>query len=352
MRRLFRTEEHEVSLVRPVWFRPFINWHGLKLVGMVLFALSQLITMVEINNRFFADSIVINETLKEFLKGISVLALPLMMIAVFSRIVTDEQHIKRKLYTYFCLAFAFYILEILAVHAFVYQSLGILQLDAESLVIFAEILVRFVLAPFAGINVFLDFFVCTLFYYFLTYTPKGYTGVRLTLFRLGTLLPVLYILISFVLSGLLRLGVIGLDFYTVALLPSKNLAVYLIFFLMVLYRRSHSLYGGSAASEKKPFRSDSFSVFLALMLTLISAADYLLALLPYVSSFGIGNASTFFLAAPLVLCFDCEKPLRKKYAPLIYDTAFYLILYIVLLYFYSKIFGFVITMLTLFMGEV
>lgn len=57
------------------------------------------------------------------------------------------------------------------------------------------------------------------------------------------------------------------------------------------------------------------NVFLALMLTLISVADYLLALLPYVSSFGIGNASTFFLVVPLVLCFDCEKPLRKKYAP-------------------------------------
>lgn len=93
---------------------------------MVLFALSQLITMVEINNRFFADAIVIQRDAQRIPERHLRPRPPLMMIAIFSRIVTDEQHIKRKLYTYFCLAFAFYILEILAVHSFVYQSLGIL----------------------------------------------------------------------------------------------------------------------------------------------------------------------------------------------------------------------------------
>lgn len=340
MKHIFRTEAYTVTLLRPSWFRPFINRHGLKLIGMALFAVSQLLTLAKIGGFFFEGFFEFDETLAGFLKGISAISLPLIMVSVFSSIITDERHIRRRLHLYFFFAFAFYILEIVATHAYIYQTALSVFPNAEDLAPFAEELVRVLLAPFAGINVFLDFFVCSSFYYFLIDTPKGLSGLRQKLFRLGSLLPVFYILFGFVLHGLFSLGTLDLDFYAVALLPSKSPSVYLLFFAMVLYRRHRS-----PDKSGEMFRADSFSVFLALILPLISVADHLLSFLPSAEAFGIGKASTFFLAVPLILCFDYEKPPRNRLAPLIYDPIFYFILYAVLLYYYSEMCDIVIAAL-------
>ncbi len=344
MKHMFRTEAYTVTLVRPSWFHPFINRHGLKLIGMALFAVSQLLTLAKIGGFFFEDFLKFDGALAGFLKGISAISLPLMMVSVFSCIITDERRIRRRLRLYFFCAFAFYILEIVAAHAYIYRAALRVFSDAEDLAPFTEELVRVLLAPFAGINVFLDFFICASFYYFLIDTPKGLSSLRRKLFRLGALLPVLYILFGFVLHGLFSLGTLDLDFYAVALLPSKSPSVYLLFFAMVLYRRHRS-----PDKSGEMFRADSFSVFLALILTLISVADYLLSFLPSAEVFGIGKASTFFLAVPLILCYDCEMPPRNRLAPFIYDPVFYFILYAVLFYYYSEMCDIVLaTMASLF----
>lgn len=343
--RMSEIEEQSVTVLRPVWFRPFLDWHALKIVGMLLLALSQFLTLSKVLRLFMENVPQPGAATTQFLKAVSSLSLPLMMVAVFSCIIVDDRHIKRRLYFYFCLAFAFYILEIAGVHAYIYKTLAEFGIDLADAAILVEVLVRYLLAPFAGINVFLDFFLCTLFYYFLIYTPKNYRGIRLFFFRCGVLLPALYILAGVVLNGLMSLNIIHLDFYTVALLPSKSISVYVLFFFMVLYRRVHLSYTGDTFRETLPFRSDAFSVFLAILLTLISVADYFLSIIPNASAFGIGNASSFFLAVPLVLCFDCEKKPKHRFLVPVYDSAFYLVLYAVLFYYYSYLANVVIAIL-------
>ena len=109
-------------------------------------------------------------------------------------------------------------LAIIALFFFIFfrYILGLAPVLSMSRVEFTEILRHFVSNHFRGgvfaFNIFIDLFLCTMFMFFLTYEPKHFfTGKRKLIFRLLSILPILYEASSIALKVLANFKVLELS---------------------------------------------------------------------------------------------------------------------------------------------
>jgi len=100
-------------------------------------------------------------------------------------------------------------------------------------------LVKFIgtiLGEHVEINVFADLFMFLLFHYFLNYTPKKvFVGKKLIIFRLFMIIPVAYVITSYVFKLLAGFGVLLLPFYIHTLMTTKSPLVFALFASVALW---------------------------------------------------------------------------------------------------------------------
>ena len=134
------------------------------------------------------------------------LAIPFLLFGNFARILNNRYAYKRLIMVHGLASLA-----IIALFFFIFfrYILGLAPVLSMSRVEFTEILRHFVSNHFRGrvfaFNIFIDLFLCTMFMFFLTYEPKHiFTGKRKLIFRLLSILPLLYEATSIVLKFLER----------------------------------------------------------------------------------------------------------------------------------------------------
>ncbi len=202
-----------------------------------------------------------------------------------------------------------------------------------------------------NVNVFLDLFLCTVFWFFIAWQPKKLAGGKLLLFRCCAVFPMLYLAVGAFLSGMNRVDWIqlSLPLWVVGLLPSRKIPGILLFLAMTLYikyREAEEFRRGGNADTFRSFlqtnrNSLHFALFMCAILLLLSGADWLLGQIDTarLSSWGIGVSTTMYLAIPFVLLFSYNREPRFRilnaFVPVYYVLSFFLIFLLVLATIYA-----------------
>ena len=171
-------------------------------------------------------------------------------------------------------------------------------------------------------NIFIDLFLCTLFFYFTNATPKKIAGnhKKMVAFRMCSLIPVIYVVVAMILSGLLQNGAIKMDVALVGLLTCRSPATYLMFFSISLFlsilQRNYVKYGGTIQGfqeyKKTKAHSITFSIACSIIILITCLLDFLFGLIPGSSSFGIGSSSLMFSIIPFIMLVSYTKEHKNK----------------------------------------
>ncbi len=215
--------------------------------------------------------------------------------------------------------------------------------------------VGFLFERFPSFNVFLDMFLCLTTCFFLCMRPKwANTRGKLLVFRLFGLLPVGYIIASFVLNGLIHSGLLEVVVEVRMALPVRSILYYFFLALIIICHRMserppmriaegmqvvHSvkskMYGNVASLESRADgrrRSLFMATFLSVGLALLCAADFTFSFTSFGVKWGLGKSYYAVFAAPFLFFFDAEKPVAKKRCSVFSAFYFFVIFVVVAMY--------------------
>ena len=183
------------------------------------------------------------------------------------------------------------------------------------------------------VNVFADLFAFALFHFFLNYTPrKVFKGKSVYAFRLFSLIPVIFVLGSYIIKILTATGKMDLPFYVFPFLTTKSPIIYLIFIVAALWIKNRERWFirlGATRQEYHEFLKTNrnslsvsitlsviilLSVFLDILLLLIALIYYAANNLPsdnfvdvVFGTFGFGQASSMILAIPFIFLYSYKR---------------------------------------------
>ena len=183
------------------------------------------------------------------------------------------------------------------------------------------------------VNVFADLFAFSLFHFFMNYTPKRvFKGKLLIIFRLFALLPIFFVIVSYILKILSATKVIELSFYVFPFLTTKSPIVYFVFVvasLWIKHRERMFLKLGATREEYHQFlntnrNSLSVSIHLSLIILLSVVFDGLLFLFSFihygihglpldtfsevvVDVYGVGQSSMMVLIIPFIFLYSYKR---------------------------------------------
>lgn len=185
-------------------------------------------------------------------------------------------------------------------------------------------------------NVFIDFFLCTVFMFFLHYRPKRvFTGRKLMIFRALSILPILYEAVSLVLKYLSVENTMTVPAVLVPFLTTKPAIMFILFIILAVFIKNRErvfCMRGKTHAEYKQFlktnrNSLHFSIFTAILFLIAGLIDlglsYLLTdsgniqMFNLVYSLGIGNSVALIFLAPVVLLFSYTRKYKNKLMDLI-----------------------------------
>ena len=164
-------------------------------------------------------------------------------------------------------------------------------------------------------NIFLDLTLCCAFYFFTNITPKKATGKKLVLFRLCSLIPVIYLIVSVILAGLFNMGMIKLNVAEVALLTCRAPATYLVFFGLSIYlainKKIYKSKGvsdyGYAKYKETNAHSLQFSIVCSIIIAVVSLIDFIFSFFGFSGAFNFGETYMMCLIIPFVMLISYKK---------------------------------------------
>ena len=171
-------------------FRGPLSYRHLRIIAwvcMMFMALSVVFTAFT----KFKDSLETPATVFEY---IGELALPLFLVANFSYILRNRKNIKKVILFYGLAALG--MMFVAYGFLFRYYFTMTLRYNSDNYELFSvllEVILNANVNKYVFLNVFIDLFLCSASYFFLTYQPKKFfKGKKLILFRLLVLLPIIY----------------------------------------------------------------------------------------------------------------------------------------------------------------
>lgn len=378
-----------------IGYRRPITYRGLRFIALIAMTLSQYAVIIHLVDKaasFMLGSAATNipDAVYTVVSLLGQITFPLLLIASFATVFSRTDGLKKVLIMNLVLAgitfifCAFFlesllveyieavpvtvleatdtdsIIKILQEHPEIFQTFGLDmsndtisslvqgsvafagQLDVagllkELLPALAPALAKYVIANYVNFNVFWDLFLCTLFYFFITYQPKRMKAKGLLLFRMCAVLPVIYVIGAIFLDGLNKKGMVELPVWAVALLPNRRIACYALFFLIVLFLKYKEAeikdMGGSREDflESLNTRRSSlqFSVFACISILVVCGIDFLLKNFQILSFWGFGKFYNMFMAIPFVMLFSFNKMPKRKW-PDVFVPIYYVVHYICL----------------------
>ena len=174
--------------------------------------------------------------------------------------------------------------------------------------------VNIIVADFLStFNTFLDKLILGLIYVFLFYEPKSLSVIKLFFFRLVSLIPIIYIIISLVLRALNNFGKLELNCYLSPILLGPKIVVFLFFIstLVVIKYKSikYNVFDSEDDISPKVFSSIGSKTFGFLgVLELIIGLFF-----PSWSKAGIGGKYLLVICAPIMALYDYKRKSPMKF---------------------------------------
>ena len=183
------------------------------------------------------------------------------------------------------------------------------------------------------VNVFADLFAFALFHFFLNYTPrKIFKGKSVYAFRLFSLIPVIFVLGSYIIKILTATGQMNLPFYIFPFLTTKSPIIYLIFIVAAMWIKNRERWYLKLGATKHDYQeflktnrnSLSVSIHLSIIIALASLLDIVLLIIAMIyyfannlptddigdvviNTFGVGQASIMLLAIPFIFLYSYKR---------------------------------------------
>ncbi len=333
---------HEITSENDIRYRGALSYRHLRIIGWICFALGEI-------GMFMSIAMKINEGLPasypafiyifNFFYG---LAMPCFLLANFAIILNAKDAYKKLLIRFGALTAAVFAAFFLF---FGHYAMGIgtayLGGRAETLE-FVDMLLQSS-GGYVAFNFFLDLLLCTLFMFFLNYEPKKvFVGKKLTIFRLFSILPILYEALSVILKVLSSVGRIKLSIYLCPFLTTKPPVMFVVFVVLALFlklREKKFIKNGKTKEDYAGFlgtnaNSLRFSIFTAVTFVIAAIVDLILLIvisalvtsaggydetqfagvMMTVSGWGFGESLMLLILAPVVMLFSYTRiPKKQKY---------------------------------------
>lgn len=333
---------HEITSENDIGYRGALSYRHLRIIGWICFALGEI-------GMFMSIAMKINEALPasypvfiyifDFIYG---LAMPCFLLANFSIILNAKDAYKKLLIRFGALTAAVFAVFFLF---FGHYAMGIgtayLGGRAETLE-FVDMLLQSS-GGYVAFNFFLDLLLCTLFMFFLNYEPKKvFVGKKLIIFRLFSILPILYEALSIILKVLSSVGKIKLSIYLCPFLTTKPPVMFVVFIVLALFlkrRERKFIKNGKTKEDYAEFlgtnaNSLRFSIFTAVSFVIAAIVDLILlivisavvagaggydesqfvAVMATVTNWGFGESLMLLVLAPVVMLFSYTRvPKNQKY---------------------------------------
>ena len=264
-----------------------------------------------------------------FLQQIS---LPLIIMSAFCIILQDVRVLKPIMIIHGLCALGVYIGTLFLLFHYAIPVGQMLNPESSYAEVYASVN-AFLIKDFSNLinyNVFLDLFICTLFFFFTNYTPKKLNGKKLKLFRACAIFPLIYLISSIIVFGLFQSGVITVNVPVLAALVCRSPVVYIVFFALSVYLYIHRerflKYGGDQQDYEKYKRSNrssfQFSAFCSIVLAVVSLVDFLLSFIPGAVAWGFGKSYFLCLAIPFMMLTSYTRTYQNKSADIIFPVVF------------------------------
>ena len=279
---------HETTLENDIRYRGPLTAQHFKLLGWLCIVVSQVAVILRLGGRIdqgFADS-----TAKWLiaLLNIANLALPFLLIASFAQLLNTDEGYKRQLLVNGAAMAGIAALCDLVFYRYIVGSISTFLVDpSEALPAVSGILSLVAPYGFFAFNIFVDLFLCTLTMLFLNYDPRRvFTGKGRIVVRLLALLPIAYEVGCMLLKVRCARGLVQIPIWAWPLLTVKPPMTFVLFLALALFvktrelrfRRHDKSHEDYQAFLKTRRNSLNFSVFLAIMLVIVSLADLTVAL--------------------------------------------------------------------------
>ena len=283
-----RLKIHETTLENDIRYLGPLNSQHFKLLGWLCIVISQVAVIVKMGGRLDPGYAADSASLLRALGYIVDLALPFLLIASFAQILDADRGYGRQLLVNGAAAAGICALTYLVFYRYIVGDLAaVLEDPSEALPAVKSALSYVTPYGFLAFNIFIDLFLCTLTMVFLNYKPRRvFTGRARIVFRLLALLPIGYELGCMLLKLRAARGLIQVPVWAYPLLTTKPPMTFVLFVALALFVKTRELRfrrHGKTHEEYQAFlktrrNSLNFSVFLAIMLVIVSVLDFAVVL--------------------------------------------------------------------------
>ena len=286
-----RLKIHEVTAENDIRYQGPLNYQHFQMLGWMCIVASAAIVLITLGSKMDSSLETQFGGMKSMLEWIGSLSLPFLLIANFAKILNNSEGYRKQLIKNGAAMAGIALGAMLLLYRYVVGTmteLGLTREEAVNLFLGAAQITSEVQVGFFCFNIFVDLFLCTLVMFFLNYQPKYiFKGPAARIvFRLFTVFPIAYELISLILKIRCARGEITLPLWSFPLLTVKPPMTFVLFIALAVYvktrewrfRRHGKTHEEYQAFLKTRRNSRNFSVFLAVMLAVVSIFDLLIFL--------------------------------------------------------------------------
>ena len=321
--------EKRLARIRKKFFKDDIEYQGplsyryLRILGWIAFVLGQLALMNSLTSNFNWDPL--GPVVQTIFNYASTLMTPFFIIASFGMVLSGNRGYRNFILLY---GAAFLAIGLGVIFAYYRYVNGLFT--ASNAAELGTIIETFI-SDKININVFADLFTFTLFHYFINYTPKKYfQGKKIYIFRLFSLLPVIYSIVSYVLKTAYALGALSnLPFAFFPFMTTKSPLVVGIFVVISLWIKNREKIFIKVGATKEQYNiylnskrnSLSFSIILSVVIAIFALIDFIAMMVlvaihmfstnpalvevnDFISAFGAGQAVMCVLAIPFLMLYS------------------------------------------------
>ncbi len=279
-----RLRIHEITSENDIRYRGPLSYLHFQLLGWMCLVAAQGMIILKLGGRMDPTLARDSAGILRIFQSVSSFSLPFLLIANFTRILNASEGYRNQLLKNIAASAAIAGVFYLFFYRYLIGAIEALFAEPEIVLPMVEAALGETLKyGFLSFNIFIDLFLCTLVMLFLNYRPvRLFRGKSVIVFRLLALLPIGYEVFCMVLKIQAAGGDAAIPVWMWPLLPVKPFMTFILFILLALFVKTRELRfrrHGKTHAEYQAFlktkrNSWNFSVFLAVMMVVISLLDF------------------------------------------------------------------------------
>ena len=327
---------------KDIRYRGPLSYRAFKILGWLCIIIAQVVVLMNLDMRIDPYAVEIFDRPATILNSISALSVPFLLMANFALILNASEGYHRQIIRYFLTFSGVAALSILLYLRYIVGAAEVLLGDrAMARTLLESTIVELLPTGYWAFNLFVDLFLCAVLMYFLNYRPKHvFTGKSVIVFRMFSLLPIGYELVTLILKILAIEKKITLPMLLFPFLPVKPPITFIVFLIMaffIKFRERRFLKHGRSHEEYQAFlktnrNSLHFSTFSGVLLAVAGTVDLLAAIVMVfyfvikdpslmqdfsqtfdkVYMLGFGRSATLLLISPLMLLFSYTRTHKNR----------------------------------------